>query len=317
MNRGKRTQTAKFTVKLLREGIVESTHCVHAIVCDDKGRVLSLAGDPDATFFVRSALKPFQALAVTSTGTMERFGLTDKDLAIICSSHRGAIAQARQAFNVLWRCNVDPALLKCPIPKGKRSALQYNCSGKHAGMLAVCQQRSWSLNTYCHRDHPVQKLILQQVAEVLGMPPEEFIGAYDDCGVPTYMLQLRQLAALYAQLASGNHLGMERIVRSMTQNPFLISGDGQFDTEVMRLAEGELVSKSGAEGVQCIARVGHGLGIAIKVMDGAKRAKHAVAIHLLKQLGWLEPTAAETLEEQFISLGKFTRLDVVGDLAMV
>lgn len=317
MNRTKRTQTSQFTVKLLREGIVESTHQVQAIVCDEKGRTLSLAGDPESAFFVRSALKPFQALAVTSTGTMERFGLTDKDLAIICSSHSGSIQQARQAFNVLWRCNVDPSLLQCPIPAGKQSALQYNCSGKHAGMLAVCQQRNWSLNTYPHRDHPVQKLILDQVAEILGMPPDEFIAAYDDCGVPTYMLQLRQIATLYAQLASGNHLGMERIIRAMTHHPTLISGEGRFDTEVMRHADGELVSKSGAEGVQCIARVGHGLGIAIKVMDGSKRAKHAVAIHLMKQLGWLSPSMAETLEDTFIALGRFTRLDVVGDLVMV
>ena len=317
MNRTKRTQTSQFTVKLLREGIVESCHQVQAIVCDEKGRILSLAGDPESAFFVRSALKPFQALAVTSTGTMERFGLTDKDLAIMCSSHSGAIEQARQAFNILWRCNVDPALLKCPIPQGKQSALQYNCSGKHAGMLAVSQQRNWSLNTYSHRDHPVQKLILEQMAELLGMPPDEFIVAHDDCGVPTYMLQLRQLASLYAQLASGNNLGMERIIRAMTQHPTMISGAGRFDTEVMRHADGELVSKSGAEGVQCIARVGYGLGIAIKVMDGAKRAKHAVAIHLMKQLGWLSPAMTEAWEEQFISLGSFTRLDVAGDLVMV
>ncbi|NET52251.1 MAG: asparaginase, partial [Merismopedia sp. SIO2A8] len=159
MNRGKRTQTSQLSVKLLREGIVESTHCVHAIVCDEKGRILSLAGDPETAFFVRSALKPFQALAVNSTGTMERFGLSDKDLAIICSSHQGEMSQARQAFNVLWRSNVDPQFLKCPIPVGKQSALQYNCSGKHAGMLAVCQQRNWALNTYMDRDHPVQMFV--------------------------------------------------------------------------------------------------------------------------------------------------------------
>lgn len=296
---------------------MESSHQVQAIVCDEKGRILSVAGDPESAFFVRSALKPFQALAVTSTGTMEQFGLSDKDLAIICSSHSGSIEHARQAFHVLWRCNVDPSLLKCPIPNGKRSALQYNCSGKHAGMLAVSQQRNWSLNTYTHRDHPIQKLILEQVADILGMPPDEFIAAHDDCGVPTYMLQLRQLATLYAQLASGNNLGMEQVIRAMTHHPSLISGEGRFDTEVMCHANGELVSKSGAEGVQCIARVGHGLGIAIKVMDGAKRAKHAVAIHLMKQLGWLSPETTETLEEQFIALGSFTRLDVVGDLVMV
>ncbi|MEB3232833.1 MAG: asparaginase [Leptolyngbyaceae bacterium] len=317
MNRGKRSYSAAFSVKMLREGITESVHTVHAVVCDEKGRVLSIGGDPEHSFFVRSALKPFQALAITSTGTMERFGLTDKDLAIICSSHQGSITHARQAFNILWRSNVDPSLLQCPVLSHQRNALQYNCSGKHAGMLAVCQQRNWSLNTYMHRDHPVQTLILTTIAELLGMPPQEFISAHDDCGVPTYMLQLRQIATLYAKLSSGSHLGMERIIRAMTHHPTLVCGDGQFDTEVMRLAEGGLVSKSGAEGIQCIARVGQGLGIAIKVMDGAKRAKHAVAIHLMKQLGWLSPMATETLEENFVSLGQFTRLEVGGDLVVV
>ncbi|MEM9220336.1 MAG: asparaginase [Cyanobacteria bacterium P01_F01_bin.150] len=317
MNRTKRTQTSQITVRLLREGIVEASHQVQAIVCDEKGRILSLAGDPESAFFVRSALKPFQALAVTATGTMEQFGLNDKDLAIMCSSHSGSIEHARRAFNVLWRCNVDPSLLQCPLPAGKQSALQYNCSGKHAGMLAVSQKRSWTLNTYTHRDHPIQKLILDQVADLLGMPPAEFIAAHDDCGCPTYMLQLRQLATLYAKLVSGNHLGMERIIRAMTHHPTLVSGEGRFDTEVMRHANGELVSKAGAEGVQCVARVGHGLGIAIKVSDGAKRAKYAVATHLMKQLGWLSPEMTEALEEQFMTPGAYTRLDVVGDLVMV
>ncbi|MGF1495908.1 MAG: asparaginase [Elainellaceae cyanobacterium] len=317
MARGKRTQTAEVEVRLLREGIIESTHHVQAVVCDERGRVLSVAGNPESSIFVRSALKPFQALAVASTGTIERFSLTDKDLAIMCASHRGTIEQARQAFNILWRSDVDPSVLQCPIPDGKQSPLQHNCSGKHAGMLAVCQQRNWSLNTYLHRDHPVQKLILGKVAELLQMPADEFISVHDDCGAPTYFMQLRQLATLYAQLASGNNLDMERIVRAITHHPSLIAGEGEFDTEVIRLADGELVSKAGSEGIQCIARLGHGLGVAIKVVDGARRAKYAVAIHLMKQLGWITPSIAEKLYESFMTLGDYKRLEVVGELTMI
>jgi L-asparaginase len=278
---------------------------------------LLVAGNAETATFVRSALKPFQALAVTTTGTLERFGLSDRDLAIICSSHKGRIEQARQVFNVLWRADVDVSTLQCPIPPGKRSPLEHNCSGKHAGMLAVCQQRNWSLSDYVQRSHPVQQLILQKFAELLRMPAEEFISARDDCGVPTYLLQLGQMAALYAQLASGDNLDMERIVRSMTHHPDLISGEGEFDTELMRLTEGELVSKSGAEGIQCIGRVGEGMGLAIKVMDGAKRAKHAVAIQLLKQMGWISPAVSETLSESFTTISHVTRLEVAGELSML
>lgn len=317
MTRGKRTQSAELEVRLLREGIVEAVHRVQAVVADNRGRVLSAAGSAETATFVRSALKPFQALAVTTTGALERYGLSDRDLAIMCSSHQGTVAQARQAFNILWRCDIPPSALQCPIPAGKRSPLEHNCSGKHAGMLAVCHQRNFPLGTYLQRNHPIQQLILTKVAELLRMPPAEFISAHDDCGAPTYFMQLGQIATLYAHLASGDSLEMERIVRAMTHHPLLISGEGLFDTELMQLAEGELVSKGGAEGVQCIGRVGEGLGLAIKALDGARRAKHAAAIHILKQLGWITPTMSERLTEIFMSHGGFTRLEVVGELSMM
>lgn len=317
MTRAKRTQTAELEVTLLREGISESTHHVQATVCDNRGRILLVAGNSSTNTFVRSALKPFQALAVTTTGTLESYELTDVDLAIICSSHQGTIEQARRAFNILWRCNVDPSHLQCPTPQGKRSPLQHGCSGKHAGMLAVCQQRHWPLETYLQHKHPVQQLIVGKVAELLKMPPDELIGARDDCGAPTYYMELNQIATLYAQLASGNNLDLERIIRAMTHHPEMVAGEGHFDTELMRLTEGELVSKSGAEGVQCVGRIGEGMGLAIKALDGAKRAKYAVAIQLLKQMGWISPTIAETLSEHFLTLDKYRRLEVTGELSMV
>lgn len=317
MTRGKRTSTPKIEVHLLREGINESVHHVEATVCDDRGRVLLVAGSAETTTFIRSALKPFQALAVTSTGTLERYDLTDKDLAIICSSHRGSVEQSRQVFNVLWRADVDSSALQCPIPEGKQSPLEHNCSGKHAGMLAVCQQRNWPLNTYLKRSNPVQQLILNKIAELLAMPGDELIGARDDCGAPTYFMQIGQMAHLYAQLASGQSLDLERVVRAMTYHPSMIAGEGAFDTELMRLSEGELVSKSGAEGIQCIGRIGEGMGLAIKVQDGAKRAKYAVAIQVLKQMGWISPSVAETLSETFMTLSQYKRLEVIGELSML
>lgn len=317
MTMGKRTQATALEVRLLREGIIESRHIVHAVVADERGRVLSVAGNSETATFVRSSLKPFQALAVTTTGTLERYDLSDRDLAIITSSHKGTVEQVRQVFNILWRADIDPTALQCPIPEGKRSPLEYNCSGKHAGMLAVCQQRHWPLNNYLERKHPVQQLILSKVAELLRMPAEEFISAHDDCGAPTYLMQLGQMASLYALLASGNNLDMERIVRAMTHHPTMVAGDGEFDTELMRLSPGELLSKAGAEGVQCIARLGEGMGLAIKVMDGAKRAKYAVAIHLLQQMGWITPSVAQSLSERFMTLGKYKRLEVIGELSLL
>jgi L-asparaginase len=317
MTMGKRTQAAALEVRLLREGIIESRHIVQAVVSDDRGRVLSVAGNAETAAFVRSALKPFQALAITSTGTLERYGLSDKDLAIITSSHKGSIEQVRQVFNILWRADIDINALHCPIPQGKSSALEYNCSGKHAGMLAVCQQRHWPLTNYLDRKHPVQQLIITKVAELLRMPAAEFLTAHDDCGAPTYLMQLSQMASLYAVLASSNSVDMERIVRAMNHHTTMVAGVGEFDTELMRLTPGELVSKSGAEGVQCIGRLGEGMGLAIKVMDGSTRAKYAVAIHILQQMGWISPSIAQSLSEKFMNLGKYKRLEVIGELSLL
>jgi L-asparaginase len=314
---GKRTQTTALAVHLLREGIIESSHQVHAVVCDQRGRVLSLAGNAETAFFIRSALKPFQALAVTGAGTLEHYELSDRDLAVMCSSHQGHIEQVRQVFNILWRCDLDPSQLQCPKPEGAKSPLQHNCSGKHAGMLAVCQQYRWPLTTYLQRQHPVQQLMTNKFAELLRMPAAEFISVHDDCGAPTYQMPLAQMATLYAQLAAGTNLDMERVVRAMTHHPMMVAGEGQFDSELMRLTEGEIVSKTGAEGIQCVGRVGEGMGLAIKVTDGAKRAKYAAAIHLLRQLGWITPTIAETLAEGFWGLGQYKRLEVVGELSMI
>ncbi len=317
MTRGKRIHTPSLEVHLLREGILESSHQVEATVCDSRGRALLMAGNCQTSVFIRSALKPFQALAVTTTGTLQKYDLSDRDLAIICSSHQGNIEQARQAFNILWRADVDPLALQCPIPEGKANRLEHNCSGKHAGVLAVCKNCDWPLHNYLKPSHPVQQLILSKISELLEMPGDELIGAQDDCGMPTYSMQLQQMAHLYAHLAAGSNLDLERITRAMTYHPRMIAGDGAFDTELMRLSEGELVSKSGAEGVQCIGRVGQGMGLAIKVKDGAKRAKYAIAIHLLKQMGWISPAIAEVLSDSFVQLTSFKRLEAVGELSIL
>ncbi|HSM83082.1 MAG TPA: asparaginase [Nodosilinea sp.] len=316
-SRVSRHQTKELKVQLLREGIVECNHLAHVAVCDSRGRTLSVAGNGELATFIRSALKPFQALAVTAAGALERYHLDDRDLAIMCGSHQGTIEQARQVFHILWQADLDPTALRCPTPEGKKSPLEHNCSGKHAGMLAVCQQRNWPLESYLDRNHPVQKLILDRVAELLGMPADEFICAHDDCGAPTYFMQLSQMATLFAMLSSGNNLDMERIVRAMTSHPAMVGGPDTFDTTLMELTNGALVSKSGAEGIQCVGRVGEGLGLAIKVIDGARRAKYATAIFTLRQLGWVTPTIADTLAETYMKIGEFKRLDVVGDLPMM
>ncbi len=301
-------------VNLRRGASIESIHRVHAVVCDSKGRTLMLAGSPGYETFTRSALKPFQALPFLSSGTAETINTGERGLAICCGSHAGTPIHAREAFKILWDSEVDVDSLQCPIPFNAKSPLEHNCSGKHAAFLATCKKMNWPLESYLHGQHPLQVEIFRRVAELLGLPAEELIAARDDCGAPTLRLELSQMAILYAHLGGSKNAELEQISRAMLAHPELIAGDGRFDSELISRAHGQLVSKGGAEGIQCISRIGEGMGIAIKVEDGSRRAKHAVALHLIRQLEWMTPIGLEELEEKILLISPGVQLEVEGSL---
>jgi L-asparaginase len=301
-------------VRLLRNGIPESRHRVHAVVCDRRGRVLMRAGDPQQLSFIRSAQKPFQATVFVSSGAADQGQSGERGLAIACASHAGTAAHAREAFRLLWAAEIEAEQLQCPVPPGRTSALEHNCSGKHAAFLASCRRLGWSTESYLQPEHPLQQQVLQRTAELLGLPAAELVVARDDCGAPTVQLQLAQMALLYAHLGAGEQPVLERLSRAMLAHPELVAGEGRFDTELMRLGHGQVLSKGGAEGIQCLSRVGEGLGVAIKVEDGASRAKHAVALHLLEQLDWLTPMTLEELRQRFLRPAPHLQLEVKGEL---
>ena len=272
------------------------------------------AGKANYETFIRSALKPFQALPFLSSGAAAMVDCGERGLAISCASHAGTPAHAREAFKILWNAELEASQLQCPIPTGASSPLEHNCSGKHAAFLATCKKMAWPTDTYLQLDHPVQKEVNRRVAELLGLPAEELIAARDDCGAPTLRLQLAQMALLYAHLGASTHAELEQVSRAMLTQPHLVAGEGKFDTELMTRAHGQVLSKGGAEGIQCLSRIGEGLGVAIKVEDGSRRAKQAVALHLLKQLDWLTPSGLEELEDQVLRLNADVQLEVEGAL---
>ena len=309
-----RASVSPLEVRLLRNGIAESRHRVHAVVCDGRGRVLMRAGDPQQLSFVRSALKPFQATVFVASGAADACGCGERGLAIACASHAGTAAHAREDFRLLWGAEIEPEQLQCPVPAGGSSCLEHNCSGKHAAFLATCKRLGWSSESYLQGEHPLQQEVLKRVAELLALPAAELVVARDDCGAPTLQLQLAQMALLYAHLGGGEQPDLERLLRAMLTHPELVAGEGRFDTELMRQGHGQVLSKGGAEGIQCLSRVGDGLGLAIKVEDGAARAKHAVALHLLEQLDWLTPEALGDLRGQFLEPAPHLQLQVMGEL---
>ncbi len=309
-----RSGQAPLQVTLRRGTISESVHRVHAVVCDGQGRVLLSAGDAGFETFIRSALKPFQAVPFLSSGAADQMDVGERGIAISCASHAGTNLHAREAFKLLWKAELDPSQLQCPIPPNGDSPLQYNCSGKHAAFLATSRKMAWPLDDYLQGDHPVQVEVNRRVAELLGLPADELVAARDDCGAPTLRLQLAQMALLYAHLGASRHAELEQISRAMLAHPDLVAGEGRFDTELMRRSHGQVLSKGGAEGIQCLSRIGEGLGVAIKVEDGSRRAKQAVALYLLRELEWLTPLRLQELEEQMLEVSPGVKLEVSGVL---
>lgn len=308
------TNNPPLSVYLKRGSTIESRHNVHAVVCDSKGRVLMQAGNPYYETFIRSALKPFQILPFISSGAAERIKTRDKSIAIGCASHAGSTKHARESYKILWSYDIDVNSLQCPIPKSKKSQLQHNCSGKHSAFLATCKKMGWPIENYLESKHPLQQEIFRRVAELLMLPQQELIAERDDCGAPTLALQLKQISLLYAHLSGSENAEFEQIIRSILANPDLIAGEGIFDTELIQLTHGQIISKSGAEGVQCLSRVGDGIGVAIKVEDGSKRAKQAVALHILDQLEWITQTSLVELQEQVLLVAPGVQLEVNGQL---
>ena len=309
-----RSGQAPLQVTLRRGTISESVHRVHAVVCDGQGRVLLSAGDAGFETFIRSALKPFQALPFLSSGAADQMDVGERGIAISCASHAGTNLHAREAFKLLWKAELDPSQLQCPVPPYGDSPLQHNCSGKHAAFLATSRKMAWPLDDYLQGDHPVQVEVNRRVAELLGLPADELVAARDDCGAPTLRLQLAQMALLYAHLGASRHAELEQISRAMLAHPELVAGEGRFDTELMRRSHGQVLSKGGAEGIQCLSRIGEGLGVAIKVEDGSRRAKQAVALYLLRELEWLTPLRLQELEEEMLEISPGVKLEVSGAL---
>ena len=297
---------------LIRGSNIESVHKIHAVISDKKGRVLMCAGNPEYRSFIRSALKPFQAIPFVSSGAAAKINNASKSIALSCGSHTGSKLHAREAFKILWEYDIDIKNLKCP--KSNISPLQHNCSGKHAAFLATCKKLNWPLDTYLKGDHPLQIEIFRIVSELLNIPMTDINAERDDCGAPTLYLKLLEMSKLYSHLSSSDNAELEQISRAMTTNPIMISDNNKFDTEIIKASHGQVIGKGGAEGIQCLCKVNEGIGVALKVEDGSRRAKHAVGLHLLKQLEWISDLRIQDIEDKVFNYSEGVRMEVKGQL---
>ncbi|MDD5370346.1 MAG: asparaginase [Anaerolineaceae bacterium] len=313
-------------VELTRGHIVESLHFGAIAVSDASGNLLAGYGDPDTVTFLRSSAKPFQALPFVERGGDTFFGLTSRELAFICASHSGTDEHVAVARDIQAKVGVTEADLLCgvhpPYHEPTARALEcrgeaptpnrHNCSGKHTGMLAHARLRNLPIVEYIRLDHPVQVSILSAFAEMCGLHEDQVEIGIDGCSAPTFAVPLRNAALAFARLCDPARLPPERaaacqrITAAMTGNPFMVAGPGRFDTRLMELASGRILSKAGAEGYLGVGvmpeALGPGtpaLGIAFKISDGdlGNRARACTAIEILRQLGAISQAEAEALSE--------------------
>ncbi len=304
------------------------------VITDNEGSVKHHVGDPEKVTFWRSSAKPFQALGVVKSGASEKYNFSQAELSVMCASHIGEEYHTEAVRSILQKIGLSESYLQCGVhpPYHKESAdaltakgqlpssIHSNCSGKHAGMLALCQYHGWDPESYLEIHHPVQKETLELISVVTETPTSAIHIGVDGCGVPVFGLTLRGMARAWAHLASPSRLPLplpqaaKVIADAMRAYPQYVSGTGMLCTLLMRAYASEgLVSKAGAEGVYCLGLPRKGVGLALKIEDGSARAIPAIILEILDGLGIL-PSAPEELKDYRPLLVKNHREQVVGEI---
>lgn len=291
-------------VEVTRGPFVESVHLGHAVICDAQGGIMAAWGDPQALILPRSSAKMIQALPLIETGAARAAGLGERELALACASHSGAPMHTRRVAAWLAGLGLSEDDLLCgpqmpSDPEGRAALgdappgpLHNNCSGKHAGFLTVMRHLKAGPD-YVDPDHPVQRAVRAAWAEITGEEPPGH--GIDGCSAPNFAGRLAGFARAMALFARPEALGPARaaaaraLVAAMLAHPELVAGEGRACTGLMRAAAGRAVVKTGAEGVFFAILPGRGLGVALKIADGATRASECAMAAILVRLGAIDP----------------------------
>jgi L-asparaginase II len=284
--------------------VVESRHRGAIAVCDPDGRLVFAVGDVERPVFPRSTVKALQQLPLVETGAAERFGFGDAELALSVASHRGERRHVAVARAMLASAGLDEGCLECgpqwPAGDGDRARLglmgaraariHNNCSGKHAGFLCTAVAMGVDPRGYVDADHPTMRAIVASVEAMTGAAHGADVCGTDGCSIPTYAIPLRALARGFARFATGAGLAparaaaAARLRAAVAAEPFMVAGTGGFDTVAMELLAPTAFVKTGAEGVHIAALPDLGLGVAVKIDDGAARAADVTMAAILRAL---------------------------------
>ena len=299
--------------RVTRGELTESIHVAFAVAVDETRQPFYSTGDPQYLTCIRSSLKPFQAAASVKAGAVDAAEFNDEELALMCASHKGEKIHVKTAQSMLTKLGLTVDDYECGShfpsdtltrhrmirEEQEAQPLHNNCSGKHAGMLALAKHLGQGTANYIKKDHPVQRTILEYVQDITGL--ETIPTEIDGCSAPTPFMTLETIAGMFQTLAAGNEPELKRVFKAMCSCPDLVGGSNHFDTNFIKALTGRGVTKVGGESVRGIALKTQDkgpVGIAIKILDGNFRALPVATMKLLEHLELLT-------EEELQNLDKF------------
>jgi L-asparaginase II len=305
---------ASLKVHVYRGHLIESVHFVDALVLDQQGQHVLEMGSYDEPIYPRSAIKMLQALSLIASGAHEKFKLNAKQISVACSSHMGDELHTTEVMNWLGKMGLSESNLVCGAhePYDKNAAIEIykknesfgrrhnNCSGKHSGLLATCLMLGFPIEGYHEHSHPLQVRLRKMISETCGESIDHTQWGIDGCGIPTYSMSLKAMATGMAQFANPQFQWAQEaevLKKAIALEPHYISGRECMNTDTIRATKGEILLKSGAEGVCCVVDLRKGYGMALKCHDGGARAVEAAALAILQKLNCFKPEEHQALSK--------------------
>ncbi|MCG9880573.1 MAG: asparaginase [Bacteroidia bacterium] len=292
-------------VQIFRGGVLESFHRGSICVVNSQDEIVFQLGNPQQICYPRSALKLVQALPLVDLGGIEHFGFSDEEIAVMCGSHNAEEKHIQAVESIFRKIGLSTDYLACgaqyPTHKAshenliklgeKPKQIHNNCSGKHAGMLALCKLLNFPVEDYLHPNHPIQKLIVEYIAEFYQYPASKMVCALDGCSAPIYSIPVYNQAIAFKNLVEPSKFSVskqkacKRLIEIVGSNPFMIAGSNRYCTEMMNISAPKVIGKTGAEGVFCMSFVEQKFGVCIKIDDGKMLPQYQVAQGLLEASG--------------------------------
>lgn len=321
-----------------RAGHVENIHRGDVALVNCAGKVVAAVGNAHLPMFWRSAAKPFQALPFVKNGGLEKYGITDEELALLVSSHSGEENHVALVRNILSKLGLDESVLDCGVVRpmsgkafkkiiaaGEKVLPVHNaCSGKHSQIIALAMMLGVPYEGYTKPDHAAQKIIFKHVAMASRMAEDKLEIGIDGCGVPVFYLPIYNMSLAYARLSTPKiadwgeyELAATKIRDAMSKYPQVVSGTGRIDLAVSEITGGRIIAKIGADAVYCMAVKDGDLGITFKVEDGSFAAVTPMTIAVLKKFDLLTREEADELDKRFPPVLKNHRGEIIGTIESV